>query len=311
MSPGPAGVLGLVGALVVLGVGAWLAFRRRPDGWASSAAAESAAMPARAKRLARAVLPDAVYQRLRTAQLVRSFPRRVVEATYGGIRLRMSLEDPLAGEWYRARLARAEGGRRAARAGHGHRARAAASSTSGRTKGLLGRDDALAPRRRAGGDRGGRTGPPQRRGLPPQPRPERRQQRRSRYGPPSATRTAMCRSARVFCGPIAPRGRMHAGARRHDRRARPPPRRPRRGPARRRGRGAARARGRSRDDRARHALRGRAPRWLRARGAGRLACRGPRRVRGLPPPRLSGRGPHRVAHAECPDHRQRRLRGPP
>jgi FkbM family methyltransferase len=55
------------------------------------------------KRVARRVLPEPlyrVYRRWRVARLVTRYQARVVDHTYGGRRLRIAIEDPLAEGWY-------------------------------------------------------------------------------------------------------------------------------------------------------------------------------------------------------------------
>lgn len=55
------------------------------------------------KRLVRALLPDRVLGRLRSAKIrhmVARYPRRVVQHRYGGLELRLELRDPLAEGWY-------------------------------------------------------------------------------------------------------------------------------------------------------------------------------------------------------------------
>lgn len=57
-------------------------------------------MPLWAVRLLKGVFPTPVYQKLKVAYQTTFFRKRVVEHDYGSYRLRFSIEDPLAAQWY-------------------------------------------------------------------------------------------------------------------------------------------------------------------------------------------------------------------
>jgi FkbM family methyltransferase len=60
-------------------------------------------MLAALQRVARRLLPEAAYVRARSAfvsRAIRAYEPRVVSHSYSGVRLRLSLEDPAAEEWY-------------------------------------------------------------------------------------------------------------------------------------------------------------------------------------------------------------------